>query len=89
MNPHADPRDSCCVKNSDYQRLQCANRGRREEENNHRHARCKTPGMVKCESAQQVAAREENVGEEMKEQVNDALDVKHCRVAPRMLTIKD
>ncbi len=35
--------------------------GRREEENNQRHARCKTTGVVECKSAQQAAAREEPV----------------------------
>jgi hypothetical protein len=58
MNPHADPRESCCTKNADNQRLRRAHRGRREEKNDQRHARCKTRGVVERESAQQVAWRE-------------------------------
>jgi hypothetical protein len=59
MNPNADPRELHCKKKADNHRIRCADRGRREEENDRRHTRHKTPGVVEPESGQQAAAREE------------------------------
>jgi hypothetical protein len=56
MNPHADPRELCCAKKADNHRIRCADHGRREEENDQRRARRKTPGVVERKSGQQAAA---------------------------------
>jgi hypothetical protein len=58
MNPHADPRELHHAKKADNHRISCADHGRREEENDQRHARHKTPGVVECKSGQCVATRE-------------------------------
>ncbi len=59
MNLHADPRALQQAQNAETQRMQCANCGGLEEENNHRRARCVIPGVQEGESAQRATAREE------------------------------
>ena len=59
MNLHADPRALQQAQNAETQRIQRADRGRSEEENDQRCARRVIPGVIERESAQQLAAREE------------------------------
>ncbi len=61
MNFHADPRALQLAQNAETQRMQRANRGSLEEENDQRHARRVIPGVIYRESAQRAAAREDGV----------------------------
>ncbi len=58
MNLHADSRELRHAKRADNQRISRADHGRREEEIDQRCARCKTPGVLECESGQCAATRE-------------------------------
>ena len=66
MNLHADPRALQQAQNAETQRMQCADCGRSEEENNQQCARHVKLGVIERESAQQSAAREEPGGRECK-----------------------
>ncbi len=59
MNSHADPRALGRAQNAETQRMQRADHGRSEEENNQQCARHVIPGVIERESAQQLVAREE------------------------------
>jgi hypothetical protein len=59
MNLHADPRALQRAQNAETQRMQRANCGSLEEENDQRRARRVIPGVREWESTQRLAARDE------------------------------